>query len=197
MSTATNVADGIDIGVAPVTKRLNHIIFFSAILILLNALLSHSIAAKPELLKVGDSIPQFELKLIGGGSVTESDFVNKPVVYFFFADWCPCSHHSIGQIQKAEREYGPSGLAIMGIGTQDTSEKLIEFANRYRIDFPVSVKGGDAVSRSMGVKTTPTTIFVDKGGIVRSIFVGRIDEYRQLTDGLESILNKRSGSVAG
>lgn len=197
MSTAVNATDGIGIAPKPVSNRRNQIIFFVAILILLNALLNHSIASKPELLKVGDSIPQFELKLIGGGKVTESDFAGKPAVYFFYANWCPCSHRSIGHIQKAEREHGPSGLAMMAIGIQDTSENLKEFANRYRIDFPVSVEGGDAVARSMGVKTTPTTIFVDKDGAVRSIFVGKIDEYGRLADGLGSIIKKESKSVSG
>jgi peroxiredoxin len=197
VSTAVNSVDGIGIKAAPVSNRRNHIIFFAALLILLNALLDQSIASKPELLKVSDSIPKFELKLIGGAKVTDLDFVGKPTVYFFFADWCPCSHQSIGHIQKAERDYAPSGLAMVAIGTQDTSEQLTEFAKRYQIDFPVSAEGGNDVARIMGVKTTPTTIFVDKSGIVRSIFIGRIDEYSQLTDGLEDIVKKESTLASG
>lgn len=181
----------------PRSKRFNQIIVLSALAILLNALLTYSVTNRPELLKVGDTIPQFNMDVMGGGKVSETDFTGKPTVYFFYADWCPCSNQSIGKIQKAQRDYSDAGLALIGIGIQSSSGKLEGFARKYAIDFPVIVKGGDDMARSMGVKTTPTTIYVDGGGVVRSIFVGKIERYDQMTEGLNSILQNRNTPVSG
>lgn len=179
------------------SKRSNQIIFLVAMAILLHALLNQSVAGRPDLLKIGDSIPPFQLKTIGGGKVSEADFIGKPTVYFYYADWCPCSHYSIGYIKKARAEYRDAGLALMGIGMQGSSDKLEGFAKKYELDFPVSVKGGDDVARSMGVKTTPTTLFVDEAGVVRSIFVGRIERYEQISGGLNSIMKTDKAPISG
>ena len=40
-----------------------------------------------------------------------------------------------------------------------------------------------------GKEAMLTTVFVDKDGVIRSVFVGRIDRFDQLTEGLESILS--------
>ena len=186
-----------DMSASRSSKRSNQVIVLVALAILLNGLLNISIAGRRDLLKIGDSIPPFNLIVIGGGKVSEADFVGKPTVYFYYADWCPCSHNSIGFIKKAGADYRDAGLALMGIGMQGSPDKLEGFAKKYQLDFPVSVKGGDDVARSMGVKTTPTTLFVDEAGIVRSIFVGRIDKYEQISDGLNSIMKTRNIPVSG
>ncbi len=179
------------------SKRSNQIIFFLALAILLNALLNQSISGRPDLLKIGDKIPPFTLKVIGGGTVSEADFIGKPAVYFYYADWCPCSHNSIGYIKKARADYRGAGLALLGIGIQGSPDKLEGFAKKYELDFPVSVNGGDAVARSMGVKTTPTTLFVDDTGVVRSIFVGKIERYEQVSDRLDGIMKTDKAPVFG
>lgn len=179
------------------SKRSNQIVFLLALAILLNALLNQSIAARPSLLKIGDTIPAFQMKTISGGKVSEADFLGKPSVYFYYADWCPCSHISIEYIKKARADYRDAGLALMGIGIQGSSGKLEDFAKKYELDFPVSVKGGDDVARTMGIKTTPTTLFVDEAGVVRSIYVGKIERYEQISGGLNSIMKTRNIPVAG
>jgi len=78
-------------------------------------------------------------------------------------------------------------LSFVGIGIQDSAEKLARFARQYQLDFPVSNVGGDGLARSVGVSVTPTTVFVGPDGVIRSIFVGKIERYNQLTDGLDAI----------
>ncbi|MFQ5430884.1 MAG: peroxiredoxin family protein [Nitrospinota bacterium] len=180
-----------------IRKRSNQTIILFALAILLNALLNQSIAGRPDLLKIGDKIPSFQLKAISGVNVSGADFVGKPTVYFYYADWCPCSHASVKYIKKARADYRDAGLAFMAIGMQGTSDKLEEFAKKYELDFPVSVKGGDDVARSMGVRTTPTTLFVDEAGVVCSIFVGKIKKYEEISDGLNSIMKTDKASISG
>lgn len=188
---------GIEEVSTPRPKRLNQIIILLALALVLNAVFVHLGSKKQELLKVGDHVPDFRLEAVGGTVVGNGDLKGKPAVYFFYADWCPCSHQSVGWIKKAREEYKGSGMAFIAVGIQDSSDNLRGFAKKYGLDFPVSVTGGDDVAGSMGVKTTPTTIFADGGGIVRSIFVGKIEKYDQISGGLKSILASSDKPASG
>ena len=109
-------------------------------------------------------------------------------MYYFYASWCPCSHKSIKWLKKALNNNNTAELATLGIGIQDTPKKLEKFANLHQLTFPVSNIGGTSMAAAIGVKTTPTTIFADSNGIIRWIFVGKIERYSQLEEGLQRIL---------
>lgn len=170
------------------SKRLNQAIFLIAAIILLNGLLDHSIESRTsKKLQIGDSIPQFSLQLLSGKKVSEKDFLGKPTLYFFYAGWCPCSHQSVGWIKKAVEENKSNGLNVFYIGIQDSSDKLEEFAKTHKLTFPVAVNGGQTVASGIGVIITPTTLFVDEKGVIKSTFIGKIERSDQLENGLKSI----------
>ena len=169
-------------------NRFNQIIFLVALAITLNAFLSTS--ESNELLKIGDPVPPFALKLINGQEIANVDFQSKPTMYFFYANWCPCSHRSMKWIKMAANNNSSTEFSTLGIGIQDSSKKLEEFAKLHELTFPVSAGGsGKSMANSIGVQTTPTTIFADSSGIIRWIFVGRVDRYDQLEEGLKQILD--------
>jgi len=175
-------------------SRLNQLIALGAAAILLNALYDHSVESREgKSLRVGAPIPAFSLDALGGGPLTQKSFAGKPTVYFFFADWCPCSHQSVQWITRALDDHRAAGLAMVGVGVQNGRDKLERFARRYDLPFPVAVRGGDGLADVVGVTITPTTLFVDGDGVIRSVFVGKIDEYGQLTEGLKSILPPGQG----
>ncbi len=177
-------------------KRINRIIFLASSLIILNALLTHSFESRStKTLKIGDSLPAYSLTMTNGKKMTSADFTGKPTMYFFYADWCPCSHKSAWPIKQAHKEYKSRGLEVVAIGLQDTSDKLAKFAKTHELDFPVCADGGQVVASEMGVTITPTTVFVDKDGVIQSVFVGRVDRFDQLTDGLNSILPSHADKV--
>ncbi|MEE8484015.1 MAG: peroxiredoxin family protein [Nitrospinota bacterium] len=176
-------------------NRMNTIILLVAAVILLNAVYSHSVTGKGinDLLEVGDSFSDFSLETLNHGTVGLDYFAGNPAMFFFYADWCPCSHQSIGWIKKAKTDYGAAGLNVMGIGIQDKEKNLERFAKGYKLSFPVAVKNGESLARSVGVKTTPTTFFVGPDGVIQSISVGKIEKYEQIAEGLGSIMRSSVG----
>ena len=98
-------------------------------------------------------------------------------LYFFYAGWCPCSHASAPWIKKALADNAGAGLQAFGVGIQDKTAKLTEFARLHKLDFPVAVQGGQALADQTGVAITPTTLFVDENGVIKSVFVGKIERW--------------------
>jgi len=182
------------------SSRAPRIIFLIAILIILNAIYNQSVSSRyayNEMLKLGEKFPPFKLELVGGGQITDKDVKGKPTAYFFFAEWCPCSHYTADWVKRSREDGRYAGINMVGVGIQDSPGDLEKFAKRYQFDFPVSHKGGDAMAKEIGVKVTPTTIFTDSEGVVRSIFVGKVEKYKQLTDGLDAIIPAASQPVSG
>ena len=170
-------------------KRLNQAIYLAAAIFLLNSLLTYSAETRSAVtLNIGDTIPDFSLDLLDGNRVTQADFAGKPMMYIFYAGWCPCSHESVNYLKKAHKNNQEAGLGAYFIGIQDSVKNLTRYAKTHKLKFPVTVSGGDGLARSVGVKTTPTTIFVDGQGVIRSIYFGKVEEYNQLSEGLKSIL---------
>jgi len=177
----------------PFSKRLNLIVMLVAALFLLNAVLEFSAQSRQvKLLEIGDKIPPFSLALLGGGEITEKSFLTKPTMYFFFANWCPCSHSSVQWIKQAGARYATDGLQIVFIGVQDSTKELEKFAGKHKLEFPVNVSGGETLAGAVGIKITPTTVFSDGQGVIRSIFIGKVERYDQLKKGLDSILLGKS-----
>jgi len=170
--------------------RLNAIIILVALAIMLNAIFSASIKSRnsSELLKVGDDIPAFSVGLLGGGEARLSNFVNKPTMYYFFANWCPCSHDSMTFIKRAMDEYAGAGLSVLMVGIQDSSSNFEKFAKTHNIKHPVGISGGESFAGDIGVRITPTTVFADRSGKIHSVFVGKIEEYGQIEDSVKNIV---------
>ena len=180
-------------------RRVNQIILLGALALILNALFNHFVVDASKVnktLKAGNPFPAFSFKAMSGSPISEKDFLGKPTVYYFFASWCPCSHQSMQWIKKMYAENGKSGLSMLGVGIQDSSTGLAQFAKLHKIEFPVITEEGPSLARDAGVEITPTTVFVDSGGIIRYVHVGKIERYEQITEGLNEILKKPAPSAS-
>lgn len=179
-------------------NRSNVIIALVALAIILNALFSHLVLARHglrELTEPGNRLPDFSIKLIDGREVSNRDFLGKPAVYYFFANWCPCAHLSVKFVKRAFEENRGRNLSVYGVGIQDSPARYGDFVKKHGIVFPVADRGGDSLAESIGVRTTPTLVFVDDKGIIRLYFMGKVERYEQVEKGLSAIMGTASAPL--
>ncbi len=176
-------------------KRRNLIILLAALAIFLNGAVNFFESRKnsAELIKLGTSLPEFSVKQADGSSVSSASFKGKPVIYYFFANWCPCSHASIGFVKKAAADNAQSGMTLFSVGIQDSASEFEKFAKKHDISSPVGVSGGNDVAAILGIRTTPTTLFVDANGVVQWIFIGKIEKYEAIEKGIAAITGGKTG----
>lgn len=172
-------------------NRSNVIIALVALAIILNAIFNHLALARSglrEMIEAGNRLPDFSMKLIDDRDISNRDLLGKPAVYFFFANWCPCAHLSVKFVKRAFEKNKGSNLAVYGVGIQDSTARYEDFVKKHDIEFPVANRGGDDFAESLGIRTTPTLVFVDDKGIVRFHFLGKVERYEQVEKGLSAIL---------
>lgn len=167
------------------TLNLNRIILLVTVALILRAFFIYEPPLIP--LKVGDPLPEFQLKLFNGKNFENKDIAGTPYVFFFYADWCPCANLSAPYLKQAYQEYSHKGIRFLAVGFQDKKEHLESFVSRHQIPFSSGADINNELSRSFGVVTPPTTLFVNSQGTLSSIFIGKIKKYGELTGHLEKL----------
>jgi thiol-disulfide isomerase/thioredoxin len=94
----------------------------------------------------------------------------RALVCNFWATWCAPCREEVPLFVAAKQQYAAKPLEIVGIGI-DHAAKLREFAENYRVNYPILVAGSEAIEimRDLGNKAgaLPYTVLLDRsGGVV-------------------------------
>ena len=126
----------------------------------------------------GSAAPDFTLKTLDGGQVSLSDLHGRPVFINFWASWCAPCREEMPDIVEAYNRHRDAGLVVLAIdNTQlDVVEDVRAFVREFQMPFPVLLDEEGAATKAFGVLGLPTSVFVDRDGIVRGVNVGPLTE---------------------
>jgi len=131
-------------------------------------------SSRPTVAKTGDLAPEINLKSMAGDQITLSQLTGHPVLVNFWATWCGPCREEFPALERANRKYKSQGLVVIGVNTGDEgSDDLVNtFARNSVVSFPIVRDAGDRLGRMYNIKGLPTSVFVDKTGVIRDIVVG-------------------------
>jgi thiol-disulfide isomerase/thioredoxin len=130
--------------------------------------------APPPSPREGFTAPDFTLDLLGGGQVTLSDLRGKVVIINLWASWCPPCREEMPAIEKVYQEYKDQGLEVLAVNVtyQDSEAAAAAFIQNLGLTFLVPLDRTGAVSNRYQLRGLPSTYFVDRQGVIRSVVVG-------------------------
>ncbi len=143
---------------------------------------------------VGHLAPDFTLATPLGEEVSLTDFVDRdgdsgqPVVLNYWASWCGPCRMETPEFQNTSLKF-KNRVAILGINQGESAQKVTEFGISYGLTYPLLVDEDSAVNQKYGVNSLPTTIFIDRKGVVREVFVGILNQ-AVLEDRLNRLLEE-------
>jgi peroxiredoxin len=146
--------------------------------------------AKPIALKAGVTAPDFKLKTPQGKNLSLRSFRGKPVLMNFWATWCGPCVEEMHILQQISKEWSNKGLIILGINEGDPANKVTGFMQRYEIAFPVLMDGDQEVARLFSVRYMPTSVLIDKDGVIQVVAFGGFDTKEQLVSKMLSKVGK-------
>lgn len=112
--------------------------------------------------KVGEKIPDLTLRTLDGQSVKLSEIKGKVILLNFWATWCPPCVLEMPSLQKLSTEYGPKGLAVVGLNLDENPEEVLApFLKKHSIDFQTFVDPKGEVADRFTISGLPLTIVVD------------------------------------
>jgi thiol-disulfide isomerase/thioredoxin len=124
--------------------------------------------------QIGSPAPDFELDAIKGAAKL-SELRGKVVIINFWATWCgPCAIE-MPLFQRFHEAY-PEDLVILGINGQDTLEDIHLFEDEFGLTFDLLIDEDNEVHSRYLVRGFPTSVILDRDGIVQINHIGIITE---------------------
>jgi cytochrome c biogenesis protein CcmG/thiol:disulfide interchange protein DsbE len=135
--------------------------------------------------------PDFTLDLLGGGQVTLSSLRGQVVMVNLWASWCPPCRFEMPAIEKVYRSYKDLGLVVLGVNTifQDSEAGAAAFVSQYGLTFSIPLDRDGSVSTRYALRALPTTFFIDREGVIRSVVVGGPMSEALIQSKVEELLN--------
>ena len=136
--------------------------------------------------------PDFSAYDNDGNIVKLSDYFGKPIVLNFWASWCPPCKSEMPEFNKVYGEVKHEVVFLMVDmvdGQQETEAKGKKYISDNEFTFPVLFDNDQDAAYTYGIRSIPTTIFVDKDGNVAAGVEGAIDE-DTLIKGINLIKNE-------
>ncbi len=130
--------------------------------------------APPPSPREGFSAPDFTLELLSGGEVTLSDLRGQAVMINLWASWCPPCRAEMPAIERVYQDLKDEGLVVLAVNTtyQDSESAAAAFVAEFGLTFPILLDRTGAVSNRYQLRGLPSTYFVDREGVIRSVVVG-------------------------
>lgn len=105
----------------------------------------------------------------------------KVLVVNYWATWCAPCREEIPLFVRIQGEFADKSVQFVGISI-DQPDKIREFAQEFKINYPLAVAGIEAIetSRRIGNKAgvLPYTVIINRSGRVAARMLGAISETR-------------------
>lgn len=170
-------------------KKKKRLIIRGAILLILTAAIIFALTSKKEtkVLAAGDKAPNFELLDMNGEKVKLSDYEGQGVFLNFWGTWCPPCKKEMPYIEKHAKEFRDKGVQVLSVNIGESEFKVNTFIEQYGLTFPVLIDKNKSVSRnSYNVVPLPTTMLIDKNGVIKQIVTREMSE-AEIVSLMESI----------
>ncbi len=121
----------------------------------------------------GDVAPEFALPTLAGNTVRLSELRGEVVAVHFWAQQCRFCEGEMRWLQEVHQGLEADGFRLLGVNSGQDRKTVDEFVRRVEvITFPVLLDEASKVTRRYGVIGLPTTLLLDRQGIVRHKIIG-------------------------
>ena len=136
--------------------------------------------------------PDFTVYDLEGKEIHRSDYQGQPLVINFWATWCPYCIDELPDFEEVYQEM-KEDVAFLMVDVADGQRETVEIASQYvekqGFTFPVVYDTKLDALKQFGIRSFPTTVFVDKEGAIVFAKEGKLSK-DALEKGIAMILGE-------
>jgi len=144
-------------------NKLNRLIVVTLLMLL--SVSSHAVDVREE-------APDFTLKSLEGTNLRLEEYRGQVVLINFWASWCGPCRQEMPLLDRLHHRYEDTGFAVLGINVEGEIKPAQKVVDKTNVTFPVLIDEEQKVSEMYSLEAMPSTIVVDRDGIVRYIHRG-------------------------
>jgi peroxiredoxin len=122
--------------------------------------------------RVGSPAPDFSLTGLDQQTIELGQLRGKVVLLNFWATWCGPCVAEMPNIDQVYQGTAHQDVAILAVNQGEFADQVKGYAELYHLHFPILLDGNGKVGDLYRVQALPTTVFIDRQGIVREIHIG-------------------------
>ncbi len=131
----------------------------------------------------------FELELLGGGTLKLSDLRGKVVMVDFWASWCPPCRVEAPALVKVYQEFQGQPVEFVGVALWDNVGDAEVYLQQEGVTYPNGFDGSGAIAIDYGVRGIPEKYFIGRDGVLVKKLIGPLTE-TVLRDTINELLGR-------
>ena len=118
-------------------------------------------------------VPDVVFRALDGSSMTLSDFAGKIVLLNFWGTWCAPCLDEIPELVRLSHQFKNRGVEVVGVALDSGSpDDIREFMAVHGMDYEIVIGDLSVVKSRFHVFGFPTSLLIDRQGIVRKRYFG-------------------------
>ena len=128
---------------------------------------------------LGQPAPDFTLKSMAGKNTNLVEQRGNIIVLNFWASWCGPCRKEMPILQEFHHKYTDLGVQVWGVNVEQENQAGRDFIKDIGVNFPIFFDASNTISAAYQVEAMPTTVVIDRSGVVRYVFRGYKDGYEK------------------
>lgn len=130
---------------------------------------------------IGKQAPDGIVLALDGRSTRLAAYHGRALWLNFFATWCGPCRAEMPDIEIEYRRFHRDGLEVLGVDQQEDRARVAGFVKPFGLSFPLAIDQG-SLAQTYGVIAIPTSVFIDRSGVVRAVHIGAMNPAQMETD---------------
>jgi thiol-disulfide isomerase/thioredoxin len=127
--------------------------------------------------KIGDVPPRADLLDLKGRKVSLPDDLKGRVgLLHFWASWCPYCRKEFMAIESLFQQFKSKGFLPYSINVGENTVAVEAYLATLKVTYSIPLDADSSTAKRYGITGIPTTLIVDRGGLIRLRILGEINK---------------------